>query len=108
MGRFTNMRMQKAYLLIFLAAWIHFDDVLLTAFPTLQHVPLAADDDKYLSTPVRERSSFSCSRLKAEISLKPETADLFRTGNGSSASLGSKLTCLIAPSHLDSFMSLQL
>src|SRR5262249_2409746 len=90
-GPFTIMRMRNAYLLIFLSIWIHFDDVLLTAFPRLQYVPLAADDDQYVLVKPQQRLNCFCSRPKAEnVGLKPEIADFFPVCTGSSASFGSK------------------
>jgi hypothetical protein len=103
------MQMPKACLLIILSLWIQFDDVVLTAFPRLQHAPLAADDDQYLSVERGQGLKYPLSRQKAGlVSLKPKTADFLPLCTAKGAPLGSNFADPIGSAPLYVFMSLQL
>lgn len=102
------MRIHKGYILICLSLWIHFDDVLLTSFPVLQHVPLAAEDDQYLSIQRGPGLKLASVREKFRlIGLKPNSSEFFFfTTIGWSPE--SYLAREVDPSILYVLMSLQL
>jgi hypothetical protein len=101
--------MRRTYILILLSMWIQFDDVIFTALPTLQHAPLAADDDQYLSVQRVRGLERLCSRQKAGfVGLQQKIRDSFSICTGMDEPLGSKLADDGVPSPLYLFMSLQL
>lgn len=104
------MQIRKAYLLIVLSLWIHFDDVVLvTAFPRMHCAPLDADDDQYLSVERGKDLKGPCSRQKPGlVSLKPKITDFIPLSPGKDAPLGSNATALSGFCSLYIFMSLQL
>lgn len=102
------MRMHKAYLLIALSVWIHFDDVLLTAFPPLQQVPVAADDDEYLALQREQGLKRASVRPKFwRVGRRANTSDLIFFARMNTPS-GSNLARPFDPSALYILMSLQL
>jgi hypothetical protein len=103
------MRMQKAYLLIFLCFWCQFDDVLPTAVCSLRSAVLTDDNDAYVSMDREKRlkRSFSCPK-SWPVALDPTAHDCFFNFTRRDRPLGWKLAGSISPSPLHAFMSLQL
>jgi hypothetical protein len=99
--------MHKAYLLMVLSVWIHFDDVLLPAFPPLQQVPVAADDE-YLSLQRDQGLKRASVRHRFwRVALQSNTSDLICLARMDTPP-GSTRARPFAPSALYVIMSLQL
>ena len=104
----TALQMKRiAYLLIFLALWAQFDDVLLPSVSAFQSTPLSSDDDEFvLSRGQEEQRWLGLRRQRQSASVKPKGADFsfVERGLATELNLGTRLV----PPLLYVFMSLQI
>jgi hypothetical protein len=97
------------YLLVFLTAWAHFDDVLLTPASPCQCARLPSDDDDEclpLERRTQHQEELSERRQPKSAGVKIQTADSQPLRNG--VPLDQQLATHLAPRLIYIFMSLQI
>jgi hypothetical protein len=103
----TTLQMKRiVYLLVFLACWSQFDDVLLPLAPGAQSAPVPDDDDEYIPSNSRDQETrLACRQRPGLVHQKPQPVVFALVPSGVTSE--PTLTTQLAPHPLYVFMSLQ-